>query len=174
MLARRVFYTIIVLLALFVAFVVTGRLAPEVYESSISVELPDRQIDIWRHLVSLETITVRKPDVERVVQVSESYEAIAWQEILKNGGSRTLRVVERDAPSYFKIERFQSTDGVTGTWTFYLEEQDHTTVVYIDEVSLNKNLWKRAWYTIRGRDVLLKREVKSLRVALFSRLIETP
>lgn len=174
MLARRIIYTVLAIIVLGVAFFVTGALAPEYYEGEREVLLTDRAVDIWNNLTSLETITQRKPDVEYVELISESYEAVSWREHLRNGDVRTLRVLEREAPAHFKIERFQSDDGITGTWTYSLREGDNYTMVTVREESLNKNVVKRAWYTIIGRSVLLRREEKALRVSLFDRLLKTP
>ncbi|MEY2640790.1 MAG: hypothetical protein RL150_183 [Candidatus Parcubacteria bacterium] len=171
---RRIIYTILVLITLVVAFFIIGALAPEYYEGEREVLLTDRSVDIWKNLTSPETITARKPDVEYVELISESYEAVSWREHLKNGQMRTLRVLEREAPTHVKIERFQSDDGVTGTWTYTLEEIDNYTLVTVHEESLNKNIVKRAWYTIIGRSILLRREEKALRVSLFDRLLKTP
>jgi len=172
--AQKVAYSILILCALFAAFLVVAVLAPKDYQGEITVYMPDRRLDIWRNLSSLETIKNRRPDVARVEQLSESYESVVWKEHLRDGGSRTLRVLDREAPSYFKVERFESTDGITGTWEYELTPGDGTTQITIRETSFNDNLWARGWHTIIGRNILLKREVKSLRVGLFNRLIDTP
>ena len=173
MMARRIIYTFVTLLVLFVAFYVTGVLAPAVYENEIEATFTDRPIDIWKNLTSLETISERKPDVVHVEQLSENYEAVTWRETLKNGQSRTFRVLDREAPSHFKVERFLSDDGVTGVWTYEMYEIENYTIVRVHEVSLNQNVWKRAWYTVLGRSILLRREIKALRVSLFDRLLYT-
>jgi hypothetical protein len=174
MLARRIIYTILGLLVLGTAFYVVGVLAPATYEGEREVTFVDRSYDIWKNLTSLETIPDRKPDVERVEQISESYEAVTWREYLKNGDVRLYRVLEREAPNHFKVELFQSDDGITGVWTYDLYEIQNYTVVRIHETSLNQNVWKRAWHTLLGRSILLRREEKALRVSLFDRLIYTP
>lgn len=172
--ARRILYSTLILITLIVAFYVTGVLAPQVYEGEKEVVFTDRAIDIWKNLTSLETIQQRKPEVTRIELLSEGYEAVSWREYLKNGQTRTFRVIERDAPHHFKIERFQSDDKVTGTWTYDFKESNNYTIVRITESSINQNPWLRAWYTVLGRDVLLRREVKALRVSLFDRLLDTP
>lgn len=174
MLARRIIYTLLGLLTIFVAFLVVAALAPKAYEGEITVAFPDRRIDIWNNLTSLETVMTRDPDVVRVEQLSESYEAVVWKEYLRNGDVRQLRVIERHPPEYFKVEQFKSDTGITGTWEYTLRQGPNYTTVVIKEQSYNDNFWVRGWHTLIGRNILLKREVKSLRVALFTRLIETP
>lgn len=172
--ARKIIYTLVTLLVLLVVFYLIGVLAPQAYQGEKKATFTDTSVDIWRNLTSLETIARRKPDVERVEQLSENYEAVVWREHLKNGGTRTYRVLEREAPNHFKVELFQSSDGITGTWTYDFLETENYTIVEVREESLNQNVWKRAWHTILGRSILLRREIKSLRVSLFDRLIQTP
>lgn len=172
--ARKIIYTLVTFIVLLVVFYLIGVLAPQAYEGEKKATFTDTSADIWKNLTTLETIQYRKPDVERVEQLSESYESVVWREYLRNGGTRTFKVLEREAPNHFKVERFQSSDGVTGTWTYDFLETDEYTIVTIREESLNQNVWKRAWYTLMGRSILLRREVKSLRVSLFDRLLQTP
>ena len=83
--ARKVIYTLVTLVLLFFAFIITGALASEFYEGEIVEEFPDRRIDVWRNLVSLEAIPARKPDVERVIILDDSIDGIVWREELSNG-----------------------------------------------------------------------------------------
>lgn len=172
--SRKIVYTIALLIVLVLSFYLVGVLAPVQYKGEKKATFTDTSSDIWRNLTTVETIPKRKPDVVRVEQVSETYEAVVWREHLKNGNSRTFRVLEREAPNHFKVELFQSDDGIIGTWTYDLVETNNYTVVTINEESFNQNVWKRAWHTLLGRSILLRREVKSLRVSLFDRLIQTP
>lgn len=174
--ARKIIYTLLVLIFLFFAFLITGILAPAEYRGSITEEFPDQQRDVWKNLTSIDAIPGRKPDVERIEVIEEGRENIVWIEYLKNGDKRTLRVVERNIPSYFVIERIQSDDNFVGRWTYTLipDSEDKKTQVTIEEYSYNSNIWLRAWHTVLGRNVNLRREIKSLRVSLFQRLLTTP
>jgi hypothetical protein len=173
---KRIIYTLLVISLLTIAFFATGYLAPQEYVGERRDSFIDTQIDVWRNLTSLETITGRKPEVERVVVIEENRDGIIWTEYLKNGKQRTLRVAEREVPTYFVVERIQSDDGLTGRWEFYLSENKDTkmTDVLIKEKSTNTNIVLRAWHTIIGRSINLRREMKSLRVSLFQRLLNTP
>lgn len=171
----KIVYTFLGIFLLVMAFFITGVLAPEEYVGEIQDSFPDTQVDVWRNLTSLETIKGRKPDVETVTVIEESREGSVWVETLKNGKQRTLRVAEREIPYYFVIERIQADDGFTGRWEYYLSENNETkrTDILIKEKSRNTNLTLRAWHTILGRSVNLRKEVKSLRVSLFQRLLTT-
>lgn len=173
---KRIIYTLLVISLLTIAFFATGYLAPEEYVGEKRDYFIDTQIDVWRNLTSLETITDRKPEVESVVVIEENRDGIIWVEHLKNGTQRTMRVAEREIPNYFVVERIQSDDGLTGRWEFYLYQNDEIkmTEVLIKERSININLVLRAWHTIIGRSVNLRKEMKSLRVSLFQRLLNTP
>jgi hypothetical protein len=171
----KIVYTILGIFLLVIAFFITGVLAPEEYTGEIRGSFPDTHTDVWRNLTSLETIKGRKPDVESVTVVEESRDNVIWIENLKNGKTRTLSVVERDIPTYFVIERIQSDNGFTGRWEYYLSQNNETkrTEILIKESSVNTNLTLRAWHTIWGRSINLRRELKSLRVSLFQRLLTT-
>lgn len=173
---KKIIYTLLIISLLVIGFFVTGFLAPEEYVGEKQDSFPDTQIDVWRNLTSLETITKRKPDVQKVTVVEENREGVVWIEELKNGNRRIMRAAEREIPNYFVIERIQSDDGLTGRWEYYLYQNQETkrTDVLIKEKSTNTNLKLRAWHTILGRSINLRREMKSLRVSLFQRLLTTP
>lgn len=173
---KRILYTLLGISIAVIAFFVIGYLAPEEYIGERQDSFPDTQIDVWRNLTSLETIVDRKPDVQRVTVIEESRDGVVWVEELKNGTQRTLRVAEREIPNYFVVERIQSDDGFTGRWEFYLSTNNETqmTEVFIKEKSINTNVKLRAWHTILGRSINLRKEMKSLRVSLFQRLLTTP
>lgn len=173
---RKIVYTILTLIFLFFAFLITGILAPAEYRGSITEEFPDQQIDIWKNLISLEAILLRKPDVDRIEVIEEDRDGIVWIEHLKNGNQRTLRVVERNAPNYLVVDLIQSDNRFVGRWTYNLAQDGESkkTQVTIEEQSYNANVWLRAWHTILGRSINLRREIKSLRVSLFQRLLTTP
>jgi hypothetical protein len=174
--SRKIFYSILVVFLLIISFLITGVLASEYYEGEKSDAFPDRQIDIWNNLISVDTIPDRKPNIERVMVIEENRDSSVWREILKNGQTRTFRISEKDFPNSFVIERIQSDDGLTGRWEYYLFQNQETklTEVYIKEYSINTSITLRAWYTILGRSINLRREMKSLRVSLFRRLLTTP
>ena len=173
---KRIIYTLLTLVLLTIAFFATGYLAPEEYQGEKADSFPDTQIDVWRNLTTLETIPDRKPNVERISVVEENRSGLVWIEHLSNGTQRTMRVAEREIPNYFVIEIVQADNGLTGRWEYYLSQNEETnkTEVKIVEKSYNTNLVLRAWYTIIGRSVNLRREMKSLRVSLFQRLLTTP
>jgi len=173
---KKIIYALLVISLLVIGFFVIGYLAPENYVGEKKDSFPDTQIDVWRNLTSLETITKRKPDVVKVTVVEENREGVVWIEELKNGNKRIMGVTEMQVPNYFVIERIQSDDGLTGRWEYYLYQNQETkrTDVLIKEKSTNTNLKLRAWHTILGRSINLRREIKSLRVSLFQRLLTTP
>ncbi len=174
--SRKIVYTSLTIIILFFAFLITATLAPAEYKGSITEEFPDQQIDIWKNLISLDAILLRKPDVERIEVVEEDRDGIVWIEYLKNGQKRTLRVVERNAPNYIVIDTIQADNNFVGRWSYSLNQESDKkkTQVTIEEESYNANFWLRGWHTMLGRSVNLRREIKSLRVSLFQRLLTTP
>lgn len=172
--SRKIIYSILAVIILFFAYMMIGFLANDYYEGQISELFIDRRVDVWKNLVAVEAIPLRKKDVVSVTILTDEIDQIVWKENLKNGKSRFMRVVEREKPERFVIEEFKSDNGITGVWEFTLIEVDNKTKVTVREKSLNTNLWLKAYYTVIGRNILLRREIKSLRVSLFQRLITTP
>jgi hypothetical protein len=170
---KKVFWTVVIAIILFIGFLVVAALAPESYSSTREELFIDRPEEVWENLTSVDVIPRRKREVQRVEIVYQDRGKISWREFLKNGEMRMLSIINRDHLRYVEIQQFQSSYGVTGTWTYTLEKIDDKTLLTVTEDSLNTNMWLRGWYTIRGRDVLLKREIKSLRVSLFQRLLTT-
>jgi hypothetical protein len=174
--ARKIVYTFLTIFLLVIAFFATGILAPEYYEGEKREVFPDTEIDVWKNLTSLESIKDRKPDVVRIEVIEETRDGIVWIEHLKNGNKRTLRLGEREIPVFFSVEILQSDNGYTGKFEYFLYQNSETqsTEILIKEKSYNDNVVLRAWHTILGRNVNLRREVKSLRVSFFQRLLTTP
>jgi hypothetical protein len=174
--SRKIIYSFLFIFLLVISFLITGVLASENYEGEKLDMFPDRQIDIWNNLISLDTIIDRKPDVERVTVIEETRDGSVWVENLKNGKTRTLRISEKEFPDSLVIERIQADNGLTGRWEYYFFQNPETnmTEVYIKEYSINTSITLRAWHTILGRSINLRREMKALRVSLFKRLLNTP
>ncbi len=174
--SRKLVYSILFVFLLMIAFFVTGILAPEEYEGERTATFPDSKMDVWKNLTTLETIPKRKNGIERIEIIEESRSGVVWIEHLKNGKQRTLRVAEREMPNFFVVERIQSDDGLTGRWEFYISENKETqkTEIKVIEESRNTNVVLRAWHTILGRSINLRREIKSLHVSIFQRLLTTP
>lgn len=173
---EKILYTLLTIFLLTLAFFITGYLAPEYYEGEKRNIFPDRDLDVWKNLTSLESIKDRKPDVSRIEVIEDTRDGVIWIEHLKNGNKRTLRLAEREVPAFFSLEILQSDNGYTGKFEYYLfqDSETKTTEVLIKEKSYNKNIYLRAWHTIIGRNTNLRAEMKSLRVSFFQRLLSTP
>jgi len=171
--ARKIIYTFLFLFVVFTVFVLIGYTAPDGYKGQIKEVFPDRRVTIWKNLTSVETIHLRKKDVESVDLLSNDINGIAWRENLGRGEFRLLNIIERDSPRRFVVEQIKASNGVTGTWIFELNEVGDKTEITITEDSENKNIWLRSYYTLMGRDILLRKELKSLRVSLLQRLLTT-
>lgn len=173
---KKIIYTFLTILLLTVAFFAIGFLAPEYYEGEKTAYILDNRMDVWKNLTSLDDLPARKPNIESISVLEEGRDGIIWIENLKNGNQRTVRLAEREIPEYFVIEVLQSDNGLTGRWEYFLiqELDSEKTLIRIVEKSNNTNLVLRAWHTIIGRGVNLRREIKSLQVSLFQRLLTTP
>ena len=171
----RVFTGIGSIVVFFILTILTlGYLAPVEYEGGISEFFIDRRPIIWQALTHIESIPKVKPDVDSIEITENNRGLITWTEYLGGDKFRTYRIVEKREPYKYVVNLFDSSNKITGTWTFILTQTQNGTVVKVEEVSKNENVWLRGWHTILGGDVRLKREMKVLRVALFRRLIDTP
>lgn len=163
----------------FVSFVLivlllVGYFSPEEYEGELSEFFTDRRAIVWQSLVNVENMPNVKTDIELLEILENNRGLLTWRENLLRGGFRTYRIVEKKEPFKYEINLFDSTEGVTGSWIFFLTQSSNGTTVKIIEDSKTTNVLLRGWHAILGRDVNLKYYMKVLRASLFRRLIDTP
>lgn len=163
----------LVVLAILVVMLV-GYFTPIEYKGEMSEFFIDRRSVVWQALTNVQNIPNTKPDVKSVEILSNDRGLLTWKEQLDRGGFRNYRIVEKREPYKYVINLFENSRKIKGTWTFTISQTNSGSIVKIEEVSENNNVWLRGCYTILGGDVLLQREMKILRVALFRRLIDTP
>lgn len=151
-----------------------GFFQPREYSGDLKEFFVDRRQIVWQSLTNINLIPKTKRDIQSVEILEENFGLFTWRENTKKGGYRIYKIIEKKEPFKYTVELLESSVGLTGTWTYFLENSSGGSIVTIQEESKNNNIWIRGIDVIRGRDVNLKYYMKVLRVALFRRLIDLP
>lgn len=170
---KKPFWFAVIVILLFIIFLLISVFSPVNFKGEKVELMLDRPEVIWKSLTDVEKIPKRKQDVASIDIISYDRQIEGWRENLRDGGFRMYRVVERFPHSNLKLELISSSNGVSGTWEYELEKRGSRTKLKIKEESMTPDLWLRGWYTILGRNILIRRELKSLRVSLFQKLLTT-
>lgn len=170
----KMFSMTIVVAAVLAGFVyLAGASEPINYESQMTQLFDDRRDVLWDILLNVDRFTRFKRGVERVEILSSQYEPLHWKEHMGDGEYRTYRIASIEPKRYLKIEMLESSYGVTGTWEFFVEKENNQTKITIKEESKNVNTWLRGIHNFQGRDVLLEKEMRWIRAALFNNLVNS-
>ena len=166
--------TIAVVLFSSIVILIAGYFQPVSYTGELKEFFAERRPILWQSLTNLDLIEHTKPEVVSVEILSNNRGLITWRENLKRGHYRVFEIIEKKEPFKYVVELKENSKGLTGTWVYFLEQSSESSIVTIQEESENTSIWMRGIDFIRGRDVYLKKHMKTLRVALFRRLIDSP
>lgn len=166
--------TIVVVGFLIALVMVLGYSEPLSYEGTLTENFDDNRDIVWNTLNNIESVPDKKPDVVSVEFLSNERGVVSWREELERGGFRVYKTLEKITPSRLVIELIESSNGVTGIWTYELKKNGTSTEVKISETSKTDNVWIRGINKIRGKDVYLLKEMKYIRVGLFQNLLTKP
>lgn len=173
----RIFSAVIIFLVVGTAFIyILGATEPVAFKGEISEHFNDRRQVIWDTLVDPKRIPQVKSDVRTVIIQEDNRGLIIWDEELGGGKIRRYKTVEKREPSKYVIELYDSSYGLKGTWTYFLQSDKSGigTVVLVQEESNTNNTFLRGVNKLRGRDVYIRDALKSIRVGLFKNLLNTP
>lgn len=173
----RIFSAVIIFLIASVGITyILGRMEPVAYKGELSEHFNERPLVIWNTLVDPKRIPQIKSDVEKVILKEDNRGLITWDEELSRGRIRKWRTISKTIPYKYVVELYESTDGLTGTWTYFLQtgKDEEGTTILVQEESETKNIFLRGINKLRGRDVYLRKSLKSIRVGLLKNLLNTP
>lgn len=139
----------------------------EYFQSTYSAQVT------WQELIAINNIPKQKNDVTSVEVVGQYGKLLAWKENLKNGGYRIYRMNERIENQKLVLELTNSTNGLSGIWTFTLEPNTSGTFVAIDADTTLDNLPLRGYRFFFGRNHEELVWIKFLNVGLTNHLINT-
>jgi hypothetical protein len=152
----------------------TGYNTNEYYQNTIVFTTSNNIFTTWQQLVNFKQIPERKKDVVSVDILEEYGRLVAWQENLKNGGYRIYRTNKRTENKELILELTESTEGLTGVWTFELEPSGTETIVTISEQSKLTKVLRRGYYRIFNQKHNLLVWQKYIKVGLVQSLLNTP
>ncbi|MEN9921391.1 MAG: putative signal peptide protein [Candidatus Parcubacteria bacterium] len=165
---------IAVVLVIWGILFLTGYNASPEYENSISFTVANSPMLTWQQMLDIKDTPNRKSDVKSIEILEEYGKLIAWKENLKNGGHRTYRMNKRIENQELVLELTESTEGLTGVWTFTFQKEDADTFISISEKSKLTNTLSRGYHTILGREYNLLVWQKYIKVGLVQALLNTP
>lgn len=172
---KALLFFLIIIAVLAVTVWVLGKSEPVEYKGEIIEPFDDEREVVWQVLTDVRRIPYIKNDVDQVSILEDNRGLVTWDEKLKRGGFRKFKTVEKRLPTKYVIELYESSYGLTGTWTYYLQKDKEDKVqVLVQEESRLENVWLRGLNKIRGRNVYLRDSLKSIRVGLFRNLIDSP
>jgi hypothetical protein len=165
--------TLIVVFFLYSVVYIFGYVAQEEYSGSITEHMDESPDVIWKIINDIPLYKFRKKDVENI-EVTEKFRGLtAWREFYSPDEFRLMRTVERRDNQLLKVEILENPRGLTGTWTYILQQDSTGTNVTVKEESVNTDTFRRGLDQLRGRDIHIKNELKWIRVAIFQLLLTT-
>lgn len=173
----RIFSGVIIFIVVVTSFIfILGKTEPISFKGELAENFEERREVIWDTLVDQNRIPQVKKDVKKISILEDNRGLITWNEEIDGGGIRRYRTIEKRAPSKYVVELYDSSFGLTGTWTYFLQSNNEGrgTTVLIQEDSETTNTFLRGINKLRGRDVYIKKALKSIRVGLFRNLLNTP
>ena len=165
---------LVVITAFGITVLIVGYLSSPTFNDKTSFDLDSPPELVWKELVNIEAVNLKKGDVESVKVVDTYGKLIAWQEDLKNGGFRMYRMTNRIEEKNLVIELTDSSYGLTGKWYFVLERLEKGTKVSITEESNLSDSKIRGVRYFLGRNHDLLVWVKYIKVGVIERLLTTP
>jgi hypothetical protein len=165
---------IVIVLVIWGAIFFTGYNAPVEYEKSITFTVANSVTLTWQQMLDIKDTPNRKKDVKSIEVLEEYGKLLAWRENLKNGGYRTYRMNKRIENQELVLELTESTESLTGVWTFILKQDGPDTSILISEKSKLTNTLNRGYHTILGREYNLLVWQKYIKVGLVQALLNTP
>lgn len=148
-----------------------GYTTNERHQGSMTSIFDDNQTVLWDVLISTDNIQKKRPKVVDVEILSNNRGLISWKETDKNGSFRMYSMLERTTPKKLVLEVNASNGGPSGKLTYELFTAQTGTRIVLTEDVKTKSLFIRGLNRIQGDDINLIREMKSIRVALFQRLL---
>lgn len=146
-----------------------GMTAPVMYEGSTTTLLPASTSQVWGMLVDVDSLPKRRPEILSVERLPSGESGLLrWKEHTDMGGYMVFSVLEETVGKYLVVRMEDSSFGMTGTWTYDIADAGAATSLTISERSEIPGVFLRALMTATGRDANLRREVQTLREAIFA------
>jgi len=165
----------ILVLALII-FLFTGLLSSKDFEGEVSETLVSTPQEIWEKISSPEQRKARLAVDDITGKDQNALGLLKWTETT-NGNVSRYEVLVSSQPFLFTLALMESTQELTGLWTYTLNSNDgiHTTLTIREKSRLN-DFTTRSIATLKGRNSGLRSEIRSIKRALRkdSTTAETP
>lgn len=137
------------------------------FEGRLSQEFKVSKPEVWDILNDTERHSLRRHEVKKVEMLgSNALGYPKWREHTGLAGTISLQVTEFEPQNSMTVQMMESGFGMTGNWTFELDETEKGTKVTISESSDTKGFIMRGILSIIGRDGNLKLQMKAIEKAL--------
>jgi hypothetical protein len=162
---------------IYLVIIITGYLiGPDNFQEK-TFEVDYSAQSVWDVLDDINRFELKR-EVKNIEILGRYQDLFAWIENLERGGFKRYRQVLKqeslDRDRKLEIEITQSSFGLTGTWTFELDEEKDVTVIKITEDSTTDSVFHRGYRFYLGQDIEVKYWERFIRSQLFQRLITTP
>jgi hypothetical protein len=165
--------TFFVVLTLVIITYASGLRSGSTIDTDFQFQLGYSQEYIYEIITDIEEYPNRKKDLEVVEILEKKGSTItSWREKYKNGSWKEFKILEKNFPNYFKYEIFDSSNGYVSIITYYLEEDNSFTTIYLDEEGQIPGTFLRGLRFLSGDNSFLKKEAKWIRVAIQTEQIE--
>lgn len=152
----------LVLLAV-VVFVVAGLIGKKFFAGSRSKVFPNLSAEnVWNYLMDVEALPSRRKEIKSV----EILEDDKWKEYTDMGGWILFERTEKVKNKKLTLNMIESTFGMSGTWTYELNDTEKGLKVTIYEESNIDSFFAKAMMTLVGRDANLKQELRYIENSL--------
>jgi ribosome-associated toxin RatA of RatAB toxin-antitoxin module len=151
---KRTLLIIAGVIVLFFAVLLTfGAFADIHYEGTETKTIAGTPEQVWSVLTDVERYSGARHEVKRVEILPVDEKGLkAWREHTNIHGAMTYQVLEEIPREKMTIQMVKSDFGLSGVWTFNLEEKNGETVVSLREVSDARDLLMRSILNAIGRN----------------------
>jgi len=156
-----------IIVLLVIAFFAIGLIAPRTYQGSLSASFPFPARKVYEALNDLESLSRRRKEIEKVEMLLPGAQGQRrWREIASMGGFAEFETLCDIPGKLIEVRLVRSSFGITGTWTYEMQETPTGTLLSLREKSRTDKLFTRSLLTLAGRNVTLRQEVRNLRALL--------
>jgi hypothetical protein len=144
-------------------FYLMGHFASREFKGTVTQKVEASPISIWDLLNDIDGLPSRRKEITKVERMGKNEKGFErWKEHTDMGGYMVFEITELIPKEKMVVEMKESTFGMSGTWTYQLNEEGNATVVTVTEDSNTDNVWLRSIMTLAGRDANLKIEVEKI------------
>jgi len=145
----------------------TGYFSSPTYKGEIAKQINTSAKNVWNLLKSIDEIHKKRKEIVGVKIIGKSIDSRKhWRELTDMGGYIDFKVIEFTPLKKIQIQMLKSSFGMSGFWSYEIEEVEESIILTISEDSNNTDILARSMLTIFGRASIIKRELKLIETLL--------